>query len=138
MTMANIGDRQSIELIYPRAVWETEAGMNSERNGETLCGLLIESQPDDKGDFRIRRAARNVGEDHTNGHVVFLCPYMGRTYDTFTPRSAHGAVTEKHDPFGALNDAARQYDDFIDGVIRTARTVVLQHIPGKGERLPKG
>jgi len=135
MAIANIGDRQSIERIYPREVWETEAGMNSEGGEQKLCGLLIESNPDGDGSFQIRRAARDKAENEADSYVIFLCPYMGRAFDIFTSTGVYGAVVEKHD---ALEDDSYEYADFIDGVIAAARTATLHHILGIGDNLPKG
>lgn len=136
MPVANIFDRRSIEGIYPRHVWEVEAGNNSRGNQQILHGLMIESPPDDTGNFRIRRATRQAAEKEPQSYVIFICPYMGKAYDVFTPiQGLHGAIKEKHDALEPLDD---EYADFIARVREAATHARLSHIPGHGEPLPLG
>jgi hypothetical protein len=137
MTAANILDRHSIESVYPRDVWELEAANNSRGGQKILSGLLIESSPDDAGYFRIRRATRQSAEQEgTQRYVIFICPYMGKAYDVFTPIfGVHGAIKEKHDGMEPIDD---EYADFIARVLIAASHAQLSHIPGHGEPLPKG
>ena len=137
MTSANISDRRSVEKIYPRDVWEAEAANNSQGGQKILGGLLIESQPDDAGNFHLRRTTRGSAEIEGSQHyVIFICPYMGRAYDVFTPIfGVHGAIKEKHDALESVDD---EYDDFIARVLDAASHARLSHIPVAGDRLPRG
>lgn len=136
MTTVNVNNRASIEALYPRDVWESDAGTNSQTRKGKLRGLLIVSPPSADGNFHLRRALRSVADCQSDPHVAFVCPYMGRAYDIFTPAAGvHGAVLEKRD---ALEDHSDEYQAFIDGIISAARQVQFPPIPGSKGRLPKG
>jgi hypothetical protein len=136
MALANIFDRRSMERIYLREIWAVESGSNSRGSQQILHGLLIESSPDNAGNFRIRRATQQTAEKEPQRYAIFICPYMGKAYDAFTPAPGlHGAIEEKHDALDSLDD---EYADFIARVLETATHARLSHIPGHGEKLPLG
>jgi hypothetical protein len=136
MTTATIRDARSIEQLYPRNVWQAEAADNSRGSQSLHRGLVIESEPDADGNFRLRRATRQAADESPARHVIFICPFMGKAYDIYTPTlGVHGAIREKHDALTPLDD---EYEDFIARVLETAKHAKLAHIPGPGERLPKG
>jgi hypothetical protein len=58
---ANVFRRETIEAIYPRDVFENDAGLNSTADAVVLHGVFIGSAPDEQGQFRITRATRQVG-----------------------------------------------------------------------------
>ncbi|HWI28052.1 MAG TPA: hypothetical protein VN668_13850 [Stellaceae bacterium] len=130
MSQANIGDRNSIERIYPRAVFLREANANSRAKASVLRGLSILSSPDTAGDFSLVRAAQHAGEREAGEGAVFLCPFAqatsrGAEYPTAT---AGGAAAEDADPYAA----------FITRVLETARTAQLPEPTGLHDPRLKG
>jgi hypothetical protein len=135
MSIGDLIDRQSIERIYPREVWEADAGLNSQGRDASQRGVLIALSSGKDGLVHIRRAVRYVGEGMMEANGVFLCPYLGRAYDIFVAAAGiHGAVVEKHD---ALEDVSSEYTGFIDGVLATARWLRRAAL-AKPESLPRG
>jgi hypothetical protein len=113
MHRADINDRESIERIYPRAVFAREANANMRAKASVLSGVQIASAPDGQGHFELTRASRHAGEDRSSAGAIFLCP--------FAQRSGHGA----DDPAAAAPPSGERprdaYDAFIDEVIAKAR-----------------
>jgi hypothetical protein len=125
-----------MEGIYKRETWAAEFGSNSRGSQQILHGRLIESSPDDAGNFRIRRATQQTADKESQSHAIFIRPYMGKSYGAFTAAPGlHGAFEEKH---GALDSPDGEYADFIARVLETAAHARLGHIPGHGEKLPLG
>ena len=135
MGHANISDRRSIERIYPRDLWESDAGFNSQGCDSSRRGVLIVTAVGSDGEVHVRRAVRHVGEGIEESHGIFICPYLGRAYDIFEPAAGvHGAVVEKHD---ALEDISFEYAAFIDAVVAAAARIRVVHLAPQ-VRLPKG
>jgi hypothetical protein len=137
MPTANVFDRASVEAIYPRDVYEAEAAQNAVGNAQMLRGLRIDSAPDDKGDFTLVRAARDVGEAAGTREALFLSPTMeSRDYGRFTEMPGReGGVEERRDPPGSAGDA---YAAFIDRVIEAARDAQFPERIGGGDDRLKG
>jgi len=137
MTVTNF-DRATLEQIYPREIWESEAALNSQGRSGMLRGLLIEASTEGDGGLNIRRAVRPLGDTGVDGssRAFFVCPYMGRAYDIFMPGyGGHGAVVEKH---SALEDISPEYERFIDGVIKSVSSADLHYTPLSRDRMPRG
>jgi hypothetical protein len=133
--IGELTDRQSIEQIYPREVWEVVAGLNSQGRDANQRGVLIALSSGKDRPVHIRRAVRYVGEGIMESNGVFLCPYLGRAYDIFAAAvGVHCAVVETHD---ALEDVSSEYIGFVDGVLATARRLRLAAL-AKPESLPRG
>src|SRR5262249_40095560 len=80
---ANVRDRHSITAIYSLEQFETDANQNSLASATTRHGLLIESAPDHRGSFHLRRIIKSVSDGHEGPEALFICPYMGRAYERF-------------------------------------------------------
>lgn len=118
---ANIFRRETIEAIYPRDVFESDAGLNSTADAVILHGVFIGSAPDEQGQFRIARATRRVGEALHEPGSLFLPPYMGKAYGAFSLQGgSKGAVIENRD---IMEPHPEEYAAFIDELIRAARTL---------------
>lgn len=129
MQRANIHDRESIERIYPRAVFEREAQNNTRAKATVLYGVRIHSVPDGGGAFQLTRASHHVGEDESAANSLFLCPFAHET--AFAERrDDYGAVDERQN---ALAGVRGDYDAFIDKIIATARTARFDRAPGRGD-----
>jgi hypothetical protein len=74
---ANIFQRETIEAVYPRHLFENDAGLNSMADAALLRGVFIGSAPDEQGKFRIVQATRQAREVPHDPGSLFLCPYMG-------------------------------------------------------------
>src|SRR5262249_8116749 len=81
--IANLNDRRSIMAIYPLERFEADAHQNSMATATTRHGVLIESAPDHGGTFLLRGVAKAIGEGHRGPEALFICPYMGMTYQCF-------------------------------------------------------
>lgn len=130
MSQANIRDRNSVERIYPHAVFLREANANSRAKASVLRGLSILSTPDAAGDFSLVRAAQHAGEREPGEGAVFLCPFAQATPQSaeYPAATAGGAAAEDPDPYAA----------FISRVIDTARTARLPEPTGRGDPRLRG
>jgi hypothetical protein len=118
---ANIFRRETVEAIYPRDVFENDAGLNSTADAVILHGVFIGSAPDEQGQFRIARATRQVGEAQDQSGLLFLPPYMGKAYGAFSLQGgSKGAVIENRD---IMEPHPEEYIAFIDELIRAARNL---------------
>jgi hypothetical protein len=118
---ANILQRETIEAIYPRSVFENDAGLNSTADAAILHGVFIGSAPDEKGEFRIARATRQAGEAPHEPGSLFLCPYMGQAYGAFSLQGgSKGAVVENRD---IMERHPEEYTAFIGELIRAVRSL---------------
>ena len=116
---ANIFRRETVEAIYPRDVFENDAGLNSTADAVILHGVFIGSAPDEQGQFRMARATRQVGEAPHEPGSLFLSPYMGKAYGAFSLQGgSKGAVIENRD---IMEPHPEEYIAFIDELIRAAR-----------------
>lgn len=120
---ANIHERQSIEKIYPRAVFEQEARSNLRAKTTVQHGVRIHSMPDDRGEFELTRATRHIAEAEDGANSAFLCPYA----------QAPTAGGESSGPKETGPPPSAAYDAFIDQVLETARRVRFDRSPGPGE-----
>src|SRR5205814_10622849 len=59
---ANIHDRASIERVYPREAYASDASQNELRKPAMLRGVRIAAAPDEKGEFAIEPAVQHAGE----------------------------------------------------------------------------
>jgi hypothetical protein len=109
----NANDRASIERVYSRVDFETEAQANARGDAAVLSGVRIDSMAAEDGGFELLRAARQVGEDDSAANSHFLCPYAQ----------------------GAPGDG---YDIFIDKIIATARAAHFDRSPGPGDPRLRG
>jgi hypothetical protein len=126
LSRANVFNLNTIETIYPEKVWQQDAARNSAGKTSLLRGVLIRSNPDADGQFRMSRATRHVGEQKQKKgqNAVFLCPYMGGEYHRFAPAAGvHGAYRERP---GVTVDVAGEYRQFLEQIVSTAREARLQ------------
>ena len=66
MLEANIGDRSSVERLYPREKFDRDAGENSDAKATVHRGLLI-----------VSGAERPAKGEYPDGAVFFTKPYAG-------------------------------------------------------------
>ena len=129
MPRVTLGDRASIEKVYPRAEFEREAAMNSDVKTEVLRGVVVLSAPADDGSFELDRANRHVGEISPSGESAFLYPSLG---------DAEAGFGEKRPGYGSqpTKDAeprAPDYEAFLDRVTRTAGALPKRDPVGRGD-----
>ena len=133
---ANIHDRQSIEQIYPRNVFNGDAANNADGKATTLKGVLIESAPDARGEFTLIPASRSVAECAADeASTVFLCPHAVADFGALVDTGIYSAPEEKSDPAA---DRAHEYDAFIDRILTTVKAVKFQLAIGIDEERLKG
>ena len=76
MTAANVNDRSTVEAIYPREAFQSDAAENSRAKTAVLRGVLIASAASESGAFAFHRASRHVGEKDPLGDTRFLAPFL--------------------------------------------------------------
>jgi len=144
MTDASIHDRSSIERLYPRDVFEADAGGNALAKASVLRGLRILSQPNEAGEFKLVRASQQVGEVHAGeaqgrGNGLFLAPNLGANFAALMRNDTdYGGAQEKQDAMASVAARRDEYAAFIDRVIETARTADFEQPIGRGEERLKG
>jgi hypothetical protein len=137
MSIANVNDRSSIERIYPRDAFESDAANNSRGKALVLEGVLIASQPSENGEFELVRKRRNVAENDPEGDTLFLAPYLGRDYAALEQTPEYSAPQEKADGLGAVERGA-DYGAFIERIIETAKAARFKSPIGKKEERLRG
>ncbi len=125
MRQANIHDRGSIERIYSRAVYARDANANMRAKASVLFGVRIASGPDGNGAFVLTRASRHAGEADNAGGAVFLAPFAQDT--------AHSADYPVSANAPDEGPGRSPYDEFLDRILATARTLPSEPTPGRGE-----
>jgi hypothetical protein len=136
MSRANIFDRASIEAVYPRDLFESDAATNSAARSTTSRGVRIESAPDEGGEFRLVRAAHRATKRAAHRDAIFLCPYMGRAYSLFSlAGGVKGQIIENADPF---EPHPEEYDAFIERIIETAKRFEKPAPIGRGAAVLRG
>jgi hypothetical protein len=131
--IANIHDRASIERIYPEAVFALEAGENSRAKTMVHKGVRILSSVDDKGDFEIERASRQVGEDGGPDQAIFLSPDLVSSADALVEGGGYGTTIQLES--GEQAHKAADYLAFIDRIIGAAKQADIRPAPAGDERL---
>ena len=129
---ANVNHRHSIMAIYPLECFEMDAAQNSMARETTRHGLRIETAPDHDGSFRLVRVTKSIGEAPEGPHTLFICPYMGRSYECFPML---GGTEAEESKLNILDLEFREYDAFIDAVIGAAQGFTppgLPHTPPLG------
>ena len=138
MSTVNVNDRASIEGIYPRDVFASDAANNSRGKALVLEGVLIASQPSETGEFTLQRKRRHVGENDPEGDTLFLAPYLGQEYGALEQTPAYGTAEEKGDAINEVERSNRDYDTFVDRIIATAKSVRFKEPIGKHEERLRG
>ena len=114
MPESSIHDRRSIERLYPREVFLSDANANMAAQASVLHGVRVRSASDRSGRFELTRAARHTGEQDDREGGVFLSPFAQATgHGADYPHSASAA--------GARGRQKDTYDAFIDSIIEAAR-----------------
>lgn len=116
---ANVNHRHSIMAIYPLECFEMDAAQNSMARETARHGLRIETAPDHDGSFRLVRVTKSIGEAPKGPHTLFICPYMGRSYECFAMLGGTEGAEEKNLNISDLE--LHEYDAFIDAVIGAAQ-----------------
>jgi hypothetical protein len=115
---ANVNHRHSIMAIYPLECFEIDAAQNSMARETTRHGLQIETAPDHDGSFHLRRITKSISGVPEGPHALFICPFMGRSYECFAMLGrTEGAEDNK---LNISNLELHEYDAFIDAVIGAA------------------
>src|SRR5207249_2206356 len=119
---ANIHDRPSIERVYPREAYASDASQNERRKPAMLRGVRIAAAPDDKGEFAIEPAVQHAGE--VPG-AVFLAPF-------------HCVTAEEN--AAADPDPRLGYEAFLDEIIEVAQRLGFRAdaSPGPGDARLRG
>jgi hypothetical protein len=138
MSSANVNDRATIEAIYPREAFESDAAQNSRGKAAVVHGLLIASEVAESGVFELKRAKRHAGENHPLGDTRFIAPFLREAYAVLEQTPAYGAPKEKA---GGLEKVERRGDDyrtFIDQVIEMAARAQFKDPIGRHEERLRG
>ena len=138
MPKAKIGDRASVERLYPRADFERDAGENARADAAVHRGLRIVSPVDAEGRFSAERAARHVGEDDPQGDTVFLAPFLAEASAPLQPGSAYGGGIEMGAPEEVATRKADEYSGFIDRIIAAAKAADFKSPIGRHEERLRG
>jgi hypothetical protein len=119
---ANIHDRASIERVYPREAYASDASQNERRKPAMLRGVRIAAAPDEKGEFAIEPAVQHAGE--VPG-AVFLAPF-------------HRVTAEEN--AAADPDPRLGYEAFLDEIIELAQRLGFRAdaSPGPGDARLRG
>ena len=122
MATANIHDPRSIERIYPRDAFASDASGNDRGKVETLKGVRITAAPDETGDFGLEPAALHAGEAPS---ATFLAPFHRAT--------AQEGATEDPDP-------QLGYEAFLDEIVEAAKRFGFRAdaSPGPGDPRLRG
>jgi len=117
MATANIHHRASIERMYPRDVYASDASENERRQSAVLKGVRITEVADQAGDFALERAARHAGEAPG---AVFLAPFH--------------RVTSQEDA-SAEPEPRQDYEAFLDEIVEAAQRPGFRReaSPGPGD-----
>jgi hypothetical protein len=118
--IANVNDRHSIMAVYPLERFKMDAGQNSMATETSRHGLLIETAPDRDGSFHLVCVIKSIGDPPEGPHALFICPYMGSSYECFVMLGGAMSVAEENQNY-ITNPQLHEYDVFIDAVIAAAR-----------------
>jgi hypothetical protein len=138
MPEANINDRASIEAIYPREVFRSDAARNSDAKAAVLHGVSIASEVSEGGAFALQRASRHVGEGDPLGDTLFLAPFLGDAYAAMEQTPAYGATKEKARGLEKVDRQDADYDAFIERVIAAASQARFKEAIGRHEERLRG
>lgn len=116
---ANIHDRASIERIYPREAYASDASQNERHKPATLRGVRITEAADKDGNFGVQPAAQHAGEEP---QAAFLAPF----------RRATAAENAARDP-----DPAQGYEAFLDEIIEAAQRLGFRAEASPGRDDPR-
>lgn len=137
MADANINDRATIELAYPRERFELDVRANAEAKSPIQKGVRIASAPDAEGRFSLSPASRHAAELEGSGDTVFLAPFA--PFDGLTQKATgYGEAEEQGDALEEVRQSADAYAVFIDRIIETARSAHFQPAVGRHEESLKG
>jgi hypothetical protein len=132
MADSSIHDRGSIERIYPRELFASDANANMRAETGVLRGVMVRSALDRDGHFELTRAQRQAGESQNGEGGVFLCPFAQQTgHNDDYPAPAAPSTAKP----SASGDA---YAAFIDDIIRAARRAEPTHARGAGDARIRG
>ena len=138
MSTANVNDRASIERIYPRDAFDTDAAKNSRGKALVLEGVLIASQPAENGEFELVRKRRHMGENDPEGDTLFVAPYRGEEDGALQQTPGYGALEGTGDAVAKVEQGGREYEAFIDRIIATAKAAHFKEPIGRHEERLKG
>ncbi len=138
MPQANISDRSSLERIYPREMFERDAGRNSVANTPVLRGVTIRSEPDPSGNFELATAKRQTGERDPEGDTVFVPPFLNSGAEMARVGGNAYGGEEQDGARGRAERASEEYGAFIDGLLDLARSVKFKSAIGRKEERLKG
>ena len=139
MTQASIHDRGSIERLYPREVFEREAGENADAKATVRRGVRILSPVDAQGVFEAERASRHVGEADPLGDTVFLAPFLRDASAALAPSdAAYGGPAEAGDDAAASAHKRDDYESFVERIVAAARSARFKPAIGKDDERLRG
>lgn len=121
MQRPNINRRDTVERIYPAAVFRQEANANARANASVLSGVRIASAADETGAFDLVRASRHAGESDPSDGAIFLSP-----------------VAQEAKPGSAAPEWEDAYARFIDEIIAAAASAEFAPSPGPGDARLRG
>jgi hypothetical protein len=130
MSKANIHDRRSLEAAYPADAFASDAAQNGRPDTQLVSGVRILSAPDAAGDFKLERAARQVGEALSS---AFLAPHRREDRVVDAGRDSPTLVSAAPDP-------REGYNSFLDEIVAAARRFGFdpQGSPGRGDPRLRG
>ena len=120
MHTANIHDPLSIESVYPRSAFDSDARLNARDKEAVAHGVMILSMPDSDGNFSLMRSKRHVGEPDKTTHSIFLSPSLESSeYGAFVQSDTnYGGPME---PVEAPQELGDPYRSFVETLMQTAR-----------------
>jgi hypothetical protein len=132
MADSSIHDRGSIEGIYPRELFASDANANMRAETSVLRGVMVRSALNSGGRFELTRAQRHIGEAQSGEGGVFVCPFAQQTghNDDYPVRAAPSTAKP-----AASGDA---YAAFIDDMISAARRAEPTHASGDSDARIRG
>jgi hypothetical protein len=130
MPKANINRRSTLEDVYPRDVFASDAAQNGRMASTVLRGVRILSAPDAAGNFEFERATRQVGEAVS---ASFLTPH--RREDRTADAGHDSPATASAEP-----DPQAGYAAFLDEIAAAAQRFGYkpEESPGRDEPRLRG
>jgi hypothetical protein len=135
MSRVEIGDRSSVERIYPREAHDEDAAENARPKAQVHHGVRISSPGNKSAGFELTRASMHVGEAESAQDTIFLFPVRIMQAPASTGYDAAGQSTGAAGPTNTSGDA---YEEFIARILDAARTADFLDPIGSGEERLKG
>lgn len=138
MPEANIGDRSSVERLYPRETFDRDAGENSDAKATVHRGVRIVSGADANGRFSAEQGLRHVGESDPEGDTIFLVPFLMQSSAPFQQTDTYSAPAETGDALAVSERKDQDYQAFIDRVVEAVKAAEFKPAVGRNDDRLRG